>query len=160
MKRIFSFLFIIVAVIGIQQITYAEDTFIVIHVRANDAKFIGTSMGGALIIIRNAETGEIMDKGMTSGGTGDTKRIMQTPYSRGMRLTDGNTAEFRTVLYISKPTLLNIEAHAPGNMDAPIVASTQVWAIPGKHILGDGIILTIPGFAVDAIAPHPNQSFQ
>jgi len=160
MKRLLSILFIFTITIGIYQIGYAEDTFIVVHVRAQDAKFIGTSMGGAIIIIRNAETGEILDKGITRGETGDTKLIMRTPYKRGMRLTNDNTAEFRSVIHISVPTLLTIEAHAPGIKDEPVISTTQIWAIPGKHLLGDGIILTIPGFFVKTELPQVRQSYK
>lgn len=160
MKRLLKILLLIIFIAGVQEITFAEETFIVIHVRANDAKFIGDSMGNALIIIRNAQTGEILDEGMTRGDEGDTNLLMRTPLNRGMRLTNENTAELRTILYIDVPTLITVEAHAPGNMDNPIVASTQLWVIPGKHILGDGIILTIPGFAVRSLSPQPGQTFK
>ncbi len=38
-----------------------------------------------------------------------------------------------------------------------IKASTQVWLIPGKDILGDGIILELPGLILDILAPTTHQ---
>ena len=54
----------------------AELTGITVRVRSKDAKFVGSSMGGALVTIRNADTGELLTKGVTVGTTGDTERLM------------------------------------------------------------------------------------
>ena len=40
---------------------------------------------------------------------------------------------------------------------AQVTAQTELWLIPGKHILGDGIILEIPGFIVDVLYPRTHQ---
>ncbi len=42
----------------------AEPTHITVHVLAKGAKFIGTSMGGVEITIRDADTGELLAKGV------------------------------------------------------------------------------------------------
>tara|TARA_R110002096_G_scaffold238867_3_gene430442 strand:- start:81 stop:371 length:291 start_codon:yes stop_codon:yes gene_type:complete len=68
----------LVMAFGIQ----AVDTTIVVRVLAKDAKFIGTSMGGAEVIIRDANTQEILAEGVTAGGTGDTGLIMTMPRAR------------------------------------------------------------------------------
>ncbi len=57
-------------------IALAEPTEITIRVLSKDGKFVGTSMGGARVILRDADTGEILAQGVTAGGTGDTARIM------------------------------------------------------------------------------------
>ena len=61
----------------------AAETRVMVRARTKDAKFIGTSMGGALVVIRKADTGEVLASGLTSGGTGDTRRIMNDPHVRG-----------------------------------------------------------------------------
>ena len=125
---------------------------------AKDAKFIGSSIGGAKIIIKNAETGEILDQGLTSGSTGDTKLILQTPQNRYDSLTDEKTAGFEAKLNIKEPTFIEVEAHAPINKkQAKVVSSTQLWVIPGKDITGDGLVLEIPGFVVDILAPQTHE---
>jgi hypothetical protein len=54
----------------------AEQTEIIVRVLAKDSKFVGTSMGGMRIILRDAHTSEILATGLTQGGTGNTKLIM------------------------------------------------------------------------------------
>ena len=44
----------------------AEPTEITVRVLGKDSKFVGTSMGGARVILRDAETGEILAKGMSA----------------------------------------------------------------------------------------------
>ena len=58
------------------QTAKAEPTDIIIRVLAKDAKFIGMETGGAKVILRDADTGEILAQGVTSGGTGNTPKIM------------------------------------------------------------------------------------
>lgn len=132
----------------------AKETKLIVRAKAKDAKFIGESFGGALITITNSKTGKILSKGDTSGKTGDTKKIMQSSISRGQCITDDDTAKFETSINIEEPTLVTIEAEAPYTVkQSKIKVSTQVWLIPGKDIIGDGIILEIPGFSVSIKSP-------
>ena len=48
----------------------AEPTEIVVRVLGNDSKFVGTSMGGMRVTLRDAQTGEILATGLTQGATG------------------------------------------------------------------------------------------
>lgn len=57
----------------------AVPTEIVVKVKSKDGKFIGSSMGGVLITLKDAHTGELLAKSVTKGGTGDTDLIMKTP---------------------------------------------------------------------------------
>ncbi|MBZ9631303.1 hypothetical protein LB465_10980 [Salegentibacter sp. LM13S] len=136
----------------------AQETSVMVRALAKDAKFIGSSIGGAKIIIRNAETGEILDQGVTSGSTGNTKLILQTPKARYDKLTDENTAGFEAKLNIEEPTFIGVEAHAPINKkQAKVISSTQLWVIPGKDITGDGVVLEVPGFVVDILSPQTHE---
>jgi len=135
----------------------AAETRIVVTARAKDAKFIGTSMGGALVIIRDSATNELLAHGMIAGETGDTKKIMQTALSRNAALSDPRSARFETVLDIDSPRLVTVEVQAPcGQMQSRIQTQTQVWLIPGRDMAGagDGIMVEIPGFSVDVLAPQ------
>ena len=58
-------------------------TKIIVRVVSRDAKVIGSGVGGALVRIKNLETGEILAQGNQEGGTGDTERIMVQPRRRG-----------------------------------------------------------------------------
>lgn len=153
--RVFSLLSVLLFCFG--SLT-AQETTVMVRALAKDAKFIGSSIGGAKIIVRNAETGEILDQGFTSGSTGDTKLILKTPQERYDSLTDEETAGFKVELDITEPTFIEIEAHAPFNKkQARVVSSTQLWVIPGKNITGDGVVLEVPGFVVDILSPQTHE---
>ena len=133
----------------------AMPTNIKISVKTKDAKFLGTSMGGALVILKDADTEETLAKGVTSGGTGNTKLIMNTPLTRGTAITDAKPANFTTTIDIDRPTLVEVTAFGPlsQRQAANRVSATQ-WVMPGKDITGgDGWVLEIPGFVVDIQAP-------
>lgn len=141
--------------------TFAQPTKVIVRAKAKDAKFIGTGIGGAYIIIRNQLTGEILAKGVTTGASGNTELIMNTPYTRNMSLTDEKTAKFETLIDIKEPTFVTIEAIAPVNRkSATVTVSTQVWLVPGKAIDGEGIVLEIPGFILDILEPQTHQVIQ
>ncbi|MDT0676610.1 hypothetical protein [Autumnicola musiva] len=137
----------------------AQETSITVRAKAKDAKFIGTSMGGARIIIKDAATGEILAKGITSGSTGNTEKIMKQPRERRQSITDTGTAGFTAQLSIKKPVFVTVEAYGPLNSaGAGVMSSTQLWLLPGKDITGDGLVLEIPGFAVDILSPQTHET--
>lgn len=137
---------------------FAIPTKIIVRARAKDAKFIGTSVGGAHVIIRNKLTDEILSQGITAGSTGSTKVIMNTLRDRNIKLADENTAKFMAELDLEEPVFVRVEVFAPVNQkQATVEAATELWLIPGKHILGDGIVIEIPGFIVDLLKPRTHQ---
>lgn len=133
----------------------AEPTEITVRVISKDAKFIGTSMGGIRITLRDAQTGEILASGLTRGGTGDTKRIMHADGGRRAQLADESAAKFVATLELGEPRLIEVEAYGPlaQAQAAHRVISSQ-WVVPGRHLsAGDGWMLELPGFVVDVLAP-------
>ena len=134
---------------------WAEPTEITVRVLSKDAKFIGTSMGGARVTLRDAETGEVLASGLTEGGTGDTKRLMHEGAGRRAQLSDPSAAKFQATLDLDAPRLIEAEALGPlaQRQAAQRVVATQ-WVIPGRGLSGgDGWVLEMPGFAVDVLAP-------
>jgi len=134
----------------------AEPTEIIVRVIGKDSKFVGSSMGGARVIVRDAQTGEILAQGVTKGSTGDTKRIMQLEESgpRAVRSTD-DAAKFVATLDLDEPRLIEVEAYRPlaQPQAAHRVTSTQ-WVVPGRNVSsGDGWVLELPGYVVDVLAP-------
>lgn len=133
----------------------AQETKVTVRAKAKDAKFIGSSLGGALIMIKNANTGELLAKGLTTGSTGNTTLIMKEAHVRNKGITDDATAKFNASLRIDEPTFVTVEALAPANaINAQVHAKTQLWILPGKDMVGEGIILEIPGFVIDLISPQ------
>ncbi len=139
---------------------FAEPTEIVVRAISRDAKFIGDSMGGVRIILRDAQSGEILAEGVTSGGTGDTKRLMETG-KRREPLATPEAAGFHAILDIDRPRLVEVEAYGPlGQPQSAIKVTSQQWLLPGRHIReGNGWLLEMPGFAVDIIEPAAASSF-
>lgn len=134
----------------------AQETSVMIRVQAKDAKFIGSSMGGAKVIVRDERTGMILAEGLTQGGTGNTDAIMKKPITRGSQLSDENTAGFLAKLNIEKPVFVNVEVFSPGENRGKSTA--QLWVIPGKDITGDGLIIEMSGFIVDILSPQTHES--
>lgn len=130
----------------------AEPTEITVRVLG---KFIGSSMGGVRIVLRDVDTGEILAQGVTTGGTGDTDRIMHEDKGRRTVLSDDSAARFTATIDISEPRLIQAEAFGPlaQRQSANRTAQTQ-WVVPGEHITGgDGWVLELPGYVVDVLAP-------
>lgn len=135
----------------------AISTRVMIRVVSRDAKIIGSGVGGAMVRVVNAKTGEVLAEGRQGGGTGETKLIMSTPHARGMTLydTDG-AAGFLAELSLSEPTIVNISGVGPlGHPHAIQSASKQMLLMPGGHIEGDGVILELHGFIVEILQPEP-----
>lgn len=151
----YAFIFLFSSVMA-----FGQQTEVMVRAKAKDAKFIGTSIGGAKIFIKDALTGELLAEGITNGSTGNTDKIMKQDRKRGEDISEDSTAGFKAVLDLTEPRFVSIEALAPINKkQARVMSSTQVWLIPGKNITGDGIVLEIPGFVIDIISPQTHQSW-
>jgi hypothetical protein len=66
--QLFSLLFLFIA-----SSLWATETTIIIRAKAKDAKFIGSSIGGAHVVVKHQLTGEILAQGKTEGSTGNMK---------------------------------------------------------------------------------------
>ncbi len=133
----------------------AEETRLEIRALTLDAKFIGTSMAGMSVIIEDADTGEILDQGVTQGTTGDTNQILIEPKDRYGAYSNEESAVYRTALDIEAPRRIRVTVRGPiAQPQAQAEASSVRWVLPGKHIeAGDGWLLVVPGFAVDVLEP-------
>ena len=133
----------------------AEPTEITVRVISKDAKFIGSSIGGMRVTLRDGHTGEVLATGITSGGTGNTGLVMHNEGGRRARLADETAAGFKTVLDLEEPRLIEVEAYGPlAQPQAAHRVSSSQWVVPGRHLsAGDGWVLELPGFVVDVLTP-------
>lgn len=132
----------------------AAQTRITVRAVSRDAKVIGDGVGGARITVREVSTGKVLATGIQKGGTGDTKLIMQTPRGRGAAVygTPG-AASFDATLELTEPTPVEITAEGPLKYPQAMQrVSTTMLLLPGRHVQGEGVIVEIPGFIVDAPA--------
>lgn len=156
-----KYLFFFLSLFFFHYSAFATPTILTVRAKAKDAKFIGSSIGGAKIIIRETITGKILAEGFTTGSTGNTERIMKEPQHRHQAISDDETAAFTATLEPEKPVLLTIEGFAPwAYPQARIKVTTQIWLIPGKHMAGDGIVLEFPGLVVNFNTPQVLESYE
>ena len=132
-----------------------ESTRVVVRAASNDAKLIQDPVGGAHIRIVNTETGEVLAEGTQRGDSGSTDQIMRQPRKRGTSIYDTpGAAHFETTLMLARPTRVTVTARGP--LDYPHAqqrTSKTLLLMPGEHLTGDGIVLTLHGFIVEAMRP-------
>jgi hypothetical protein len=158
MKPAKFFKLILVGILAMSSPVFAEPTDVVVRVISQDAKFVGDQMGGARVVLRDAETGQVLADGITTGGTGNTKQIMESTGRSPLRATT-DAAAFKTQLELSQPTLVTAEVVGPlAQMQASIRVTSQRWIVPGQPVTsGDGWVIELPGLAVNIITPQPNR---
>lgn len=130
-------------------------TRVMVRAVAHDAKIIGSGVGGARITVVDALTGTVLAQGVQEGGTGDTRAIMMQPRERGATVydTDG-AAGFLAELELEGPTRVRIEAEGPlGVPHATQRASRTLDLVPGRDVLGEGVVLELYGFIVTLEEP-------
>jgi len=132
----------------------AEPTEITVRVVSKGAKFVGSSMGGARIMLRDAETGELLATGVTEGSTGDTEKLVGTR-ERGQPISTEDSAKFTAVLDLDRPRLIEVTAFGPlAQRQSAVSVSSSQWVVPGKGVTGgDGWLLEMPGLVVDVLDP-------
>ena len=130
-------------------------TQVLVRVTANDAKIVGSGVGGARVTVREVASGTVLAQGLQEGGTGDTRKIMYTQ-ERGATVYDTEgAAGFVAELAISEPTIVEIMAEGPlGTPDDLRSASRTMLVVPGQHVLGEGVILDLVGFTVELEPPE------
>ena len=127
----------------------AEPTKVAVRVISADAKFVGDSMGGAAVTLRDARTGRLLVKGTTKGGTGDTKKIMEASGRSPLRATP-DAAAFLATIDIDRPTLVEAIITGPNaKPQSAVTVRSQRWVFPGKDLtIGDGWTIELPGLAI------------
>lgn len=137
----------------------ADETRIDVRVISKGAKFIGTSMGGVEIMIKDADTGQLLAQGKTAGGTGDTQKIMQQRLQHHDPVSTEGAAVFHATIELEEPRRINVIARGPlAQPQAIATATVTQWVVPGKHVIGgDALTLQMPGFVVDVLSPPAHQ---
>lgn len=139
--------------------TYAQaqriPTQVMIRAVSQDAKVLQDPVGGAHIVVREASTGDTLAQGIQKGASGSTDLIMKQPRERGATIYDTpGTAGYLATVMLDRPTVVEIIAEGPlGYPQAMQRATKTMLLVPGRDVLGDGVILTIHGFIVGIEAP-------
>ncbi len=155
---LFSFFILLITSTAV----FAVPTTVTVRVKSKDSKFIGTSMGGVLVTIRDVYTDELLAQGVTQGSTGNTDRIMNASATSRTVLSDAQSAHFTATLDIDEPTYIKIAAYGPlAQKQSANRASLTQWIVPGKHIsTGDALLLELAGLVVDVQSPPAHIVFE
>jgi len=145
------FLTALLAFVFVLPSAQAIPTRVTVRAVSRDAKVLGDGVGGARITIRDVETGKVLASGIQTGGTGDTRRIMQEPRARGALVYDTEgAAAFRATLDLERATQVEISAEGPLKYPQAMQRTSRtLLLLPGAHVEGDGVLLEIAGFIVD-----------
>ena len=152
---------VLVLALGTESATAAEAplqgvvTTVVVRVVGNHAMALGDTVGGAVVTIRDVETGAILASGTQTGSTGDVRSVMQTPREHIEQIYSlKGAAAFTATLHLTKPTLVEITGEGPLKFpQARRRTSKTVLLYPGMHVTEDGIVLDLNGLIVQIEAP-------
>ena len=127
----------------------AVTTDVKIQVRAMDAKFIGSGVGGMNVVVENAQTGSLLASGRITGATGDTTALMKEGQTRGHAPATPNAASFTASIDIDRPVLARVRITGPLDVPQSIrdLSVTQ-WVLPGRDQVDPGVVLQLPGLIV------------
>jgi hypothetical protein len=162
---LFSFIILIYGIFFTLPQSFSAEkisTKIIVRVVSKDSKVIGAGVGGAFVRIKNLETGEILAQGKQLGGTGDTDRIMVQPHKRGEVLFGTpDAAFFQADISLEKPTQIEIYTEAPLAYPHNIQKGSKTLTLmPGKHVLGEGILIELDGLIVNILNPSPQEGLK
>lgn len=130
----------------------AEATPLRILVRADDAKFIGSGVGGLHATVRDAETGAVLGSGLIEGGTGDTAALMNEPELRGDTAVTPDAASLALTLDIERPTRIEVAVSGPQSVPQGRQGlTTSLWLLPGQDRAANPLVLHLNGLLVDLV---------
>ncbi len=151
----------VTACLGILGVTLASTavgqvpTQITVRVVSHDAKIIGSGVGGARIVIKDHQSGEVLAEGIQEGETGDTRVLVVEPVARGAPVFDtSGAAHFTATLSLVAPTVVEVIGEGPlGYEEALQRASATLLLVPGEDVMGNGVVLVLHGFIVEVLEP-------
>jgi hypothetical protein len=149
------------------------ETRITVRVQARGGKFLGDDIGGAVVTIRDAMTGELFATGATAGGSGGLGASYAANASLSTIVTPGKTSTvtwllavdtdsrktttsaFTATLFLDRPRLLAVEAFGPlGGLQSAHRVTTTQWIVPGQDLTQPpGLVLLLPGLVVQVTSP-------
>lgn len=140
---------------------FAVPTRLTVRARANDAKFVGTAVGGLEVAIKDFYTGRILATGIITGGTGNTRLLMKEPLMRGRQIATPDAAGYTVSLDIDRPVKVLIELSGPMSAGSDIHRESKtIWLIPGRDMTGDGVVFNLYGLIVAPYTPVPHAMYK
>lgn len=138
----------------------AEDTDVAIYVKERGGTFIGTSMGGARIVIRDKITDDIIYDGITIGEPGDAEKLVGEKHGRDDVIVADDTAKLEFSLDLFQPMPVTITATGPLSQPQSLVSVTKDFILlPNRDYTAEnGILLELSGLVVDIAKPAAGEA--
>lgn len=154
-------------------------TNVLVRVQAKGGKFLGPDAGYSQVTITDVSTGNVLARGIASGGSGNlsspnffpscTRQPVVTTQGNGaqsllwlsaMPPTIPPTAGFQATLDLDAPTLVRFTADAlTGGKPNGHSVSQTMWITPGADLSAEpGVVLVIPGLIVNVLSATVNGS--
>lgn len=149
------FLCLVAILAGMSAPARAEPTRVEVRVLARGAKFLGGYAASTRVVLTDAETGQVLAQGQTSGTTGDTQRIIGGSSPQDGERSTKDSAAFRATLDIDRPRRVTLSVTGPlGQPQATTTATSTQWILPGHDLTaGDGWLMELPGLIVNLAQP-------
>lgn len=142
-------------------------TEITVRVQAKGGKFLGDDIAGALVTLRDGQTGGVLASGVTRGDSGSLVSAYASDASERVIVTPGatptvqwlvaaeTTSRFDATLDLDRPTLLQVSAFgAVGGLQTAHRSTVTQWVVPGEHLTsGPGFVVELPGLLVQVLEP-------
>ena len=132
-------------------------TRIDVRVVAKGGKYLGDDIGGALVTVEDARTGELLAQGKTAGGSGESS-LMSVRVTQAEVLPVEGASVFTAALELDGPRLIRVTAYGPlAAQQSANTASLTQWVAPGRDVTGGpqggGFLLELPGLVVQILNP-------
>lgn len=153
---------VLLALLGLASAAQAEPTTVEVRVVARGAKFLGGYRAPVRVTMTDADTGNVLARGFTSGTTGDTQRILSKGKDNGGVMSTPDSAVFRTTLDLDRARRVTVTATGPlSQPQAETTVTSTQWILPGHDLTaGDGWLLEMPGLIVDVASPVAYHTFK
>jgi len=139
-------------VCGFAAATHAAPTSLRVLVRADDAKYIGSAVGGPLVTVRDADSGRLLGHGEITGATGDTDALMRDAQQRGRHPVGQDAAGVTLQFDIDTPIRIEVSATGPqGHEQSRQRVSQTLWLLPGQDRVTQPLVLELNGLLLDLV---------
>jgi hypothetical protein len=148
----------------------ATRTFFTFLVQALGGKYLADDIGGARIVIRDADSGVVLADRVTQGDSG---QLIGNPNAEDIKkaskfvvawadgsyfwfLVPGATppSGFTFSIELDAPRRVQVTVSGPvGGLGSQNEVTTELWLAPGKDTTVPGIVIALPGLLVQPTAP-------
>lgn len=147
------------------------------RVQAVGGKFLADDIGGARIVIHDADTGNVLGSGATQGDSGTlygpapstvpttaqiaqaSKNVVMAGNSVWWLVPDSGSSKLEVDLNLTQPKLVRLQVTGPlGGLQSAVTVRVPMWLSPNQAAPAlPGYVIPLPGLLVYPIVPQIHQ---